>query len=125
MPNSMIIMKIRFAVLLLPLALNAQVTPTSVDTVAAVVAPYQVVAAGPHERTWQSVSLDPAGRTNVHSFVELATGLNYFNDATGTWAESQAAFEITSDGYAVAGKTQHKVIVAPNLSTSVAIDLLT
>ncbi len=121
----MTIMRIRFAVLLLPLVLNAQLTPPLVDKDAVVIAPYQVVAAGPHERTWQSSSLDPAGRTNVHSYVELATGLNYFNDVTGTWVESQPAFEITSDGYALASKTQHKVIVAPNLNTSVAIDLMT
>src|SRR6266545_453557 len=124
-PSSTIIMKIRFAVLLLPLVLNAQLTPPPLDKDAVVIAPYQVVAAGPHERTWQSSSLDPAGRTNVHSYVELATGLNYFNDVTGTWVESQPAFEITSDGYALASKTQHKVIVAPNLNTSVAIDVMT
>src|SRR6266542_4124929 len=124
MPNSMIIMKIRFAVLLLPLALNAQVTPTSVDTVAAVVAPYQVVAAGPHERTWQSVSLDAAGRTNVHSFVELATGLNYFNDATGKWEESQPRFEVTKDGHAIARKGQHQVNLAADINSGGSVSLL-
>ncbi len=124
MPNSMIIMKIRFAVLLLPLALNAQVTPTSVDTVAAVVAPYQVVAAGPHERTWQSVSLDAAGRTNVHSFVELATGLNYFNDATGKWEESQPRFEVTKDGHAIARKGQHQVNLAGDINSGGSVSLL-
>jgi len=121
----MTIMRIRFAVLLLPLVLNAQVTPTPVDNDTTVVAPYRVVSAGPHERLWRSVTLDAQGRTNTHSYVEVATGLDYLDPATGRYEQSQEQFEITKDGNAVARKGQHQVILAADINTGGSVDLLT
>ena len=76
--------------------------------------------------SWETNSLrEVVARTN--SFVELATGLHYPDPASGEWLESNPAFEITEDGYAVARHCQHQVIVAPNLNPEdgVVIDLQT
>ena len=81
------------------------------------------VEAGPHHRVWQRVVSDGLGHFLTNSLTELATGLNYFNQATGTWEESQPQFQNTKDGYALADKTQLKLIVSANLNTAVAVDL--
>ena len=119
-------MKITFAVLpvLLPFVLDAQLTPTAVNADAIVLVPYRVVAAGPHERVWQSVTVDAEGNTNANSYTELATGLNYQNTTTGKWEESREAFEITKDGRAVANHGQHQVILAGDINTGGSVDLL-
>src|SRR5258706_9219172 len=92
--------------ILLPLlvtgAVNAQVALNAPDT--NLVTPYQVVKNGPHERVWKQVRVDAEGVTNVHSYHELATGLNYLNSKTGAWEESREEFEISPDGYAIASK---------------------
>jgi len=53
----------------------------------------------------------------------LATGMNYLDPATGQYTESQATFEITSKGYAVASKGQHQAILAPNINSGGSVDL--
>src|SRR5213082_3128577 len=77
----------------------------------------RVVEAGPHERVWQSVTLDAQGNTNVNSYTELATGLNFWNPSTGQWAESKEQFQITADGSAIATNGQHQVILAANINS--------
>ncbi len=85
-----------------------------------------VVDIGPHHRVWQTTRVDEAGRTNVSSFTELATGLNFLNRETGLFEASDERFEITGDGFAVARRGQHSVILAPNLNTAEgAIDFQT
>jgi len=97
--------------------LQAQLlTPVTLDTPTA-------IEAGPHHRVWQRVVSDGLGNFLTNSFTEPATGLNYLNSATGKWEESQPQFQITKDGYALADKTQHKLIVSANLNTAVAVDL--
>jgi len=90
----------------------------------AVLTPYQVVAGGPHERVWQSVSVDANGMTNRHSYTELATGLNFWNPATRQWEESKEQFYLTKEGYAVATNGQHSLILAPDIASAGAVDLL-
>jgi uncharacterized delta-60 repeat protein len=51
------------------------------------------------------------------AYVELAAGLHFRNES-GEWQESDPAFELTSDGYAVARRGQHQVIVSPNLNSA-------
>src|SRR5438128_1319256 len=75
-----------------------------------------IVQSGPHHRIWQTISVDEQGQTNVSSYTELATGLNYFNPASGTWEESRAEFKITENGYAVATNGQHQVVISPALN---------
>ena len=120
-------MKIRFLALpaLLPLCLMAQLTPTAVNSDVTVLSPYQVVSAGPHERVWQSVTLDADGNTNVNSYTELATGLNFWNPSTGQWEESKEQFQIAKDGSAIATNGQHQVILAADINSGGSVDLLT
>ena len=111
--------------MLLPFVLQAQITPNAGNTDATVVVPYQVVAAGPHHRVWQTVSVDEQGQTNVSSFTELATGLNYLNPATGQYEESKEQFQIAKDGSAIATNGQHQVILAADINSGGSVDLLT
>src|SRR5439155_18776475 len=85
--------------------------------------PHVVVESGPHHRVWQRVVSDGLGRFLTNSFTELATGLNYLNPSTGTWETSLPQFQITKDGYALADKSQIKLIVSANLNTAMAVDL--
>jgi len=107
---------------LCPWLTQAQVSFTNTP-IASLDTPPVVVETGPHHRVWQRVVSDELGRFLTNSFTELATGLNYFNPATGTWEESLPQFQITKDGYALADKIQHKLIVSANLNTAVAVDL--
>ena len=83
---------------------------------------------GPHHRTWARFSYETnrqgqvTTRTNT-AFVELADGMHYRDPATGQWADSDPRFEITPDGYAVARRGQHQVILAPNINVSNAVDM--
>lgn len=82
---------------------------------------YSVTERGPHHRTWSSQSRETnhLGKLVVwtNSYVELATGLHYRDAETGQWLESNPGFELANDGFAVARRGQHQVIVAPNLNT--------
>ena len=88
-----------------------------------------VVERGPHHQVVQSVTLtrDEQGllATLTNSFAQLTPGLNWFNPQTQAYEETQEKFEITRDGYAVAQRGPHKLILAPNVATSGAVDLLT
>lgn len=85
---------------------------------------------GPHHRVWSGVSreTDSLGRaaSRTNSYVELATGLHYFDAASARWRESDPSFELTKDGRAVARHCQHQVVVSPNLNEAGgAVDLWT
>ena len=83
------------------------------------------VEIGPHHRIWQTVSIDGAGNNVTNSYTELATGLNFWNPSASRWEESQAQFQITKDGHAIATNGQHKVVLAPNINSGGSVDLLT
>jgi len=86
---------------------------------------------GPHHRVWSKRSEETnwlgqlVARTN--SFVELTTGLHYWDADSNEWRDSDPSFELTAEGYAVARHCQHQVIVSPNLNSAdgVAVDLQT
>src|SRR5207247_3098935 len=100
--------------------LNAQIaSPVALDSSKSPA----VVEVGPHHRVWQNVSAGEHGQTITNSYTELATGMNYLDPATGQYTESQATFEITSKGYAVASKGQHQAILAPNINSGGSVDL--
>jgi hypothetical protein len=84
-----------------------------------------VAERGPHNAkwTWTTEEAWPDGQTKTveHSFIELATGLNYLKD--GVLAPSKEEIEIFQDG-AIARQGQHQVIWTPNLNTDGAVDLL-
>ncbi len=83
-----------------------------------------LLEAGPHHRVIQTETIDMRGYSQVSRYTEWATGLNYFNPSSGQWEESQPHFEITTDGNAIASKTQYPVAVAANLNSQVAINVL-
>ena len=83
----------------------------------AVVVPFQVVSAGPHQNVWQKTTVDKLGQTNIQSYTELATGLNFYDPATSTFQPSRELFEITKNGFAIATNGQNKLIIAPDIAT--------
>jgi hypothetical protein len=89
--------------------------------------PHEIVEAGPHHRVWQSVKIAPDERGDLvqseSSYTELATGLNWWNPKTETWEETVEAFEILPQGYAVARRGPHKVIIAGNINAGGAVDV--
>ncbi|MBE7499175.1 MAG: hypothetical protein HS113_02480 [Verrucomicrobiales bacterium] len=58
------------------------------------------------------------------AFVELATGLNRWEETSQRWVPAQAEWEQTSEGYFIARKTAHRVILTPNLNTVGAAQVL-
>src|SRR6266446_10099923 len=82
-------------------------------------------------RSWQPQRTSVFGsrsrltrRGNVQAYTELATGLNFWNSATGNWEPSQELFQIRSDGSAIATNGQHSLILAPDIASAGAVDLL-
>ncbi len=101
--------------------LNAQITsPVPLDSSKSAA----VVEVGPHHRVWQKVSADEHGQTITNAYIELATGLNFLDPATGQYTESQSTFELTPNGYAVARRGQHQASLAPNINSGGSVDLL-
>jgi hypothetical protein len=84
-----------------------------------------VTERGPHHAVWAWTTdvTGPEGetRSEQHSIVELATGLNHVN-GQGQWTPSSEEIEIFADG-AVARQGQHSVIWSPNFNTEGVIDL--
>ena len=106
-------------ILMLPLCASAQLSspPAANGPVS--------VEAGPHHRVWQRVTVDDQGRAITNSYTELATGLNFFNPATGRYEASQEQFETTKDGHAVATKGQHQVSIAADINSGGSVELIT
>src|SRR5438034_1378185 len=107
-------------VILIIIALAIRNLPSQTTSPAdqtAVVVPYQVVSAGPHQNVWQKTTVDKLGQTNIQSYTELATGLNFYDPASSTWKSSRELFEITKNGFAIATNGQNKLIIAPDIAT--------
>jgi hypothetical protein len=78
---------------------------------------------GPNSRAWTVVDSASANATPKH-FVELATGMNYWNPATKTWQPSAAFFQPTPDGSAwVANQVQHRVRLNDDLYVAGAVNV--
>ena len=61
-------------------------------------------------------ALEYPDSSDVNSFTELATGLDFLNPSAGRHEESDDRFEITSDGFAISPRGQHSLILGPNLN---------
>jgi len=90
-------------------SLGAQAQTVSSATDQTPVTKFQIVSAGAHENLWQKTAVDDQGQTNVQSYTELATGLNFYDPASSTWQPSRELFQITPDGYGIATNGQHKM----------------
>jgi hypothetical protein len=90
--------------------------------------PYAVVSRDAHSRVWERTVYErgPSGQAiaSKHRYVELATGLNFWDSTAKQWQESQELIE-TFPGGAIARQGQHQVIFANNLATVGAIDMQT
>jgi hypothetical protein len=90
--------------------------------------PYAVTERGPNHRVWQRTSYEstPDGKQvpHIHKYVELSTGLNFWDPNTSQWLESKEQIEAYPGG-AVARQGQHKIIFSSNPNTAVAIDMQT
>jgi hypothetical protein len=87
----------------------------------------QTIERGPHHCTTEYYSwhtnLNGKVEPKRHSYIILATGINYWKsapDGTGQWEPAQAAFELV-DGFAIAFNGQHKLRLAANLNQAGAI----
>jgi hypothetical protein len=100
--------------------------PTSVTLPAPT--PYAVVSRDAHSRVWERTVYErgPSGQAiaSKHRYVELATGLNFWDSTAKQWQESQELIE-SFPGGAIARQGQHQVIFANNLATMGAIDMQT
>jgi RHS repeat-associated protein len=87
-----------------------------------------IVERGPHHSVHQRTisRISPEGRTYLvtNSFVELASGLNFWNGDQGRWEPSREIIEVFQDA-AVARQGAHKVVWAANLNSPGAVDLET
>lgn len=87
-----------------------------------------ITESGPHHRVWQRMEWAPDGagglEAQAHSFTELATGLNRWDEGTGAYVPAVAEFELADSGFYVARQTQHQMILAPDLAGAEAVDLL-
>jgi hypothetical protein len=71
----------------------------------------------------EQVGADGQLTAEVHQYTELATGLHYWDEEAGQWLESVEAFELLPQGYAVARRGQHKVLLAGNINQGGSVDL--
>lgn len=60
----------------------------------------------------------------VSAYVELATGLNFFDETTQAWRPSREEWEVYPEAI-VARHGQHKVMLAHNLNLAGAVEVLT
>jgi hypothetical protein len=94
---------------------QAQVTGTGATTVAkqtalSVPTPYSIVQRGANHQDWERYTFEKAPDGSLvakrHSFVELATGMNYLKN--GQWVKSQEQISILPQGGAEAVQGQHQ-----------------
>ncbi len=116
---------------LLSLSLCAQTGTPGLGSGLEAVDRYQIAGRGAHHRVWARVTWETnaLGQLAAHTnaYTELATGLHYRDPSSGEWRESDPSFELSEEGYAVAAKCQHQVVIAPNLNPpdGVVVDLQT
>jgi PAS domain-containing protein len=86
-----------------------------------------VTPSGPHSSTWTwtETGWDDLGQpvTNEHSYIEVATALNFLSPVTQQWERSVEAFDLTREGYFVALRGQHRVMIAGNINAGGSVDL--
>src|SRR5437879_338828 len=97
-------------VVLLTLGAEAQTVSSSSDQKPGT--EFQIVSAGPHQNVWQKTTVDNLGQTNIQSYTELATGLNFFDPASSSFQPSRELFQIAPNGSAIATNGQNKLIIA-------------
>jgi hypothetical protein len=100
------------AMVLYPLFLNAQDSPSTGDARELV-----VVETGPHERIWGTG--DPQSHRRI---AEVGTGMNYWDGQK--WAPSDPTFDLTEDAF-VADRLHYKVRLEANLNRIGSVTVIT
>src|SRR5580658_1268469 len=109
--------------------LRAQATATPATTQFNVPppTPYAIVKQDANSRIWQREAFEAgtSGKiiTNLQSYTELASGLNY-KDSNGNWQPSKEEIDILPDGTAAATHGQHQVYFPVDIYNG-AIELVT
>lgn len=88
---------------------------------------YHLVEAGPHHSVFEAETEGPTQGSTIDSpagrYVELASGLNRYDDKQRQWVPAEAVFEKTRKGGMVARRTQHQLILPADLAKE-PIDML-
>lgn len=104
---------------LIPLVARTQTPATATNLQ---IGTYTVIEQGPNHRVWQRVDYETTESgyqvPHVHTYRELATGLNYWDTKANAWAASQEQIVPYADGGA-AVQGQHKVYFPYDLSQGI------
>src|SRR5262245_60034043 len=78
-------------------------TPNSPPSVARIRLKYQPTARDEISTTWEATeeitdAVTGARSTRLHRYVEIGSGLNYFDETTGVYAPSEDLIELTDNG---------------------------
>ncbi len=88
---------------------------------------YVVAERGAHHAVWERVtwSTNQFGEitADTDSYAELATGLNFFDEASQQWLPSREEWRAYADGI-VAQAGRHKAIIGHNLRLTGSVDVL-
>jgi len=98
----------------------APLVPLESVSVLAEGADYRVI-----QRVWQFT--DESGQVSIRTnrFTALASGLQRVDPATGRYVPCEALFEQAQDGFIIARRTAHQVILSPDIATPAgAVDML-
>ena len=84
---------------------------------------WSVVSRAASQNIWQRVEYEtlPDGRqvSHLHQYVELSTGLNFFDPKTKQWVESKEQIDILPDGTAAATQLQSPVYFPSDIGRGV------
>ena len=105
-------MKLNSTILFPVFALIAVLAP---DFSRAQLASYAITQRGPDWRVLSKTTVEH-GTNHIHSYTELATGLN-FQNSFGQWTESKEQITILPTGGAAATQGRHKVYFQPTFTT--------
>ena len=100
------------------------------DATPTAAAPWRITERFAHSQTWETTEsfLDPVSGNVIpqkRRFVELASGLNFWDDQARAFRPTREQFQITADGFATATEGPHKLIVENNINSDTALDCLT
>jgi hypothetical protein len=114
-----------------PLQSRSQTGPSGTlspaETITIKSSPWTVKDRSPHQTEWVSLQEITNARTRkvtrlTNSVIELASGLNVLDQATGGYQSAVIDFEITDHGAEAKG-TQHSLRLAANINTPRAVEL--
>jgi hypothetical protein len=98
-------------VVLSSIVAGAQPAVTAVQTALPPPTPYAIAESGANSRVWERYTYERAPDGTIvpkkHRVIELASGLNYFNN--GQWTESKEEIDVLPQGGAAATQGQHQV----------------